>query len=59
MKFVIELNLEDGMVTEMTVTEDIEDEVYGCDFVDPNVDKPVDVYLAIEWIRKELNSYAK
>lgn len=59
MKFFIELSLEDGMVTEMTITEEIKDEVYGCDFVVPSVNKPVNIYLATEWIREELNAYAK
>ena len=58
MKFVVELNLENGMVTEMTITEDIDDEIFGCDFVDPNTDKPIDIHQAVQWIKEELNSYA-
>lgn len=55
MKFVIELNLENGMVNEMTI---FESEIYRCEFIDPNVDKPVDIHQAVQWIKEDLDYFA-
>ena len=56
MKFFIELNLEADKVTEMTI---FESEIYRCEFIDPNVDKPVDIRQAVQWIKEDLDYYAE
>lgn len=56
MKFFIELSLEGNEVTELTILEDIEDEIYRSEFIDPNTDKPIDIHEAVQLIKDELES---
>lgn len=54
MKFVVELNLEDGMVTEMTIFEDGN----RCEFVS-SADKPVDTRQAAQWVKEDLDFFVE